>query len=754
MGNFASKSLAPDNKIYVARRGFSLGVIHNPNDSGMNSNFQDFAVSTGFNNGSLPQFYNSINSFIPYSSINISANSCYNYKFSFNSNLKGVTIKKWQFGDGSISTDSIAIHIYNPAIADSFLVKFSIVKQGSTDTLKVQQWLYLNKKPLVNFNVVTNGCIKDSVRFLGMVTPLNNAAINTIQWSMGNGSFINQQQNFNYLFADTGTYTVKLYATDMLGCASDTVIKTIAINKKAIAKFAVIGPFCNNISVALKDSSIAYNSTTNLWKYYISNGDSIVNSTTGNQFYNFSIPGNYTVKQVTKTNDGCLSDTVSKAFTIYPKPTAKFTLPQNCVLDKSIFVDSSTSSVGNTITNWQWNFGDANANILNPNTSNLQNGIHQYTQASNYAIQLIVTTNNFCADTLIKQFIINGAVPKASILIAAQTFCSGDTTRFIDNSSVNFGNLIKLRWLFNNTDSLVVNNPIAGSLYLKKFSTFGVPASQQIPVQLKVQSGINCTSTLDTFIVLKAQPKIVFTPINEVCQNANPFFINNANEINNAVGIGMYSGLGIVNSNGLYNPKLVSGNNSYKIFYNFKTALGCSDTASQNIEVLDTPYINAGNDKVILEGGQTTLNAFASGNGNLSFLWSPNIGLSNNLLLLPIATPTNSITYKITVTQNNSCSSSDTVNIKVLKSLLIPNAFSPNGDGINDTWIIPYLDSYPFSKIFIYNRNGQLVFETKNYITPWDGKINGKSLPVATYYYIIEPGSGRMAYKGAVTIIR
>jgi gliding motility-associated-like protein len=753
-GEFRDKSTAPDNKIYVGRSGFSLGVIHNPNDSGINCNFQDYAVSIGASNGTLPHFYNSINSSIPYLSIITASTACYSYTLSFNSNLKGITIKKWSLGDGTSSTDSVVTHTFNPALADSFLVKFSIVKQGSTDTLKVEKWLHLNKKPLVNFNAITNGCIIDSVQFTSNITPLNNAPINTIVWSLGNGSFINQQSNFNYLYNDTGIYNIKLFAKDNLGCTSDTATTTIAVNKKAVAKFGIIAPYCNNITVALKDSSIAYNSNTNLWKYYISNGDSIVNALTGNQFYNFTIAGNYTIKQIIKTNDGCLSDTISKTITIYPKPTAQFATPQNCVLDKSIFTDSSTSITGNTITHWQWNFGDANSNILNPNTSNTQNGTHQYTQASNYLVQLIVTTNNNCSDTLTKSFTVNGAIPKAAITLAQQSFCSGDTSRFIDNSYVNFGSLTKLRWLFNGTDSVVVNNPAAGSIYLKKFTSFGTPATQQIPVQLKVQSGINCVNTLDTFIVLKAQPKVVFTPINAVCQNTNPFFITNATEINNALGVGKYTGAGLVNNMGLYNPKLVTSNNNYTILYEFTTALGCSDTASQQINILDTPYINAGNNKVILEGGQVQLNAIVSGNSNLSFLWLPNIALNNNLILQPTASPTDNITYTITATQSNNCSSSDSVSIQVLKSLIIPNAFSPNGDRINDTWVIPYLESYPNAKLFVYSRNGQLVFESTGYIKAWDGTLNGKPLPVGSYYYFIQPGSGRKPYTGVVTILR
>jgi gliding motility-associated-like protein len=84
---------------------------------------------------------------------------------------------------------------------------------------------------------------------------------------------------------------------------------------------------------------------------------------------------------------------------------------------------------------------------------------------------------------------------------------------------------------------------------------------------------------------------------------------------------------------------------------------------------------------------------------------------------------------------------------------MIPNAFSPNGDGINDTWQIEYLESYPGTTVDIFNRYGQKVFSSVGYTKPWDGKYNGKVLPVGTYYYVINPKNGRSTMSGSVTII-
>ena len=69
---------------------------------------------------------------------------------------------------------------------------------------------------------------------------------------------------------------------------------------------------------------------------------------------------------------------------------------------------------------------------------------------------------------------------------------------------------------------------------------------------------------------------------------------------------------------------------------------------------------------------------------------------------------------------------------------MIPNAFSPNNDGINDTWQIPALQTYTDPEVTVFNRYGQAVYRSKGYGTAWDGSFKGKRLPVGTYYYVID----------------
>jgi gliding motility-associated-like protein len=113
------------------------------------------------------------------------------------------------------------------------------------------------------------------------------------------------------------------------------------------------------------------------------------------------------------------------------------------------------------------------------------------------------------------------------------------------------------------------------------------------------------------------------------------------------------------------------------------------------------------------------------------------------------------ITYQLVVTARGGCTAPpDFVFVKVLKAPKVPNTFTPNNDGINDLWLIDYLDTYPNCRVQVFTRTGQLVFESRGYKKPWNGTIGGKPLPFDTYYYIIEPENGRKPVTGYVTIVK
>ncbi len=89
-----------------------------------------------------------------------------------------------------------------------------------------------------------------------------------------------------------------------------------------------------------------------------------------------------------------------------------------------------------------------------------------------------------------------------------------------------------------------------------------------------------------------------------------------------------------------------------------------------------------------------------------------------------------------------------------LCSILPPTAFSPNGDGVNDTWNIDYLAGFPGCQVRIFNRFGLKLYGSTGYANPWDGKSNGVSLPSGTYYYVIALDKDMETVSGSITIIK
>lgn len=113
----------------------------------------------------------------------------------------------------------------------------------------------------------------------------------------------------------------------------------------------------------------------------------------------------------------------------------------------------------------------------------------------------------------------------------------------------------------------------------------------------------------------------------------------------------------------------------------------------------------------------------------------------------------------LTVTDNTGlCSSTDDVMIYVERPIFVVNTFTPNGDGVNDTWVIKNIESFPKCLVKIYNRWGSLVWESNSYPSPWDGTNfhNNQVLPDGTYFYIIELNSPifKNPYQGWVQIIK
>jgi gliding motility-associated-like protein len=336
------------------------------------------------------------------------------------------------------------------------------------------------------------------------------------------------------------------------------------------------------------------------------------------------------------------------------------------------------------------------------------------------------------------------------------TLCSNQQVSLTDASTIDIGKLIKqeIYWDYTNDPTIktTTTDPAIGATYTHTYPEFFTPASKTVTVRYVVYSGTTCLSFVDRQITLLATPQLQFTAVPEVCEDAVAFQVTQARLMNTLPGAGVFTGAGITSS-GTFTPS-AAGVGNHPITYTYTGSNGCINSVSNTIAVNPKPALNAGPDKFILEGGSVVLTPALNANIPVTYLWTPSTGLNSATAANPVASPANDITYTVLVTSDKGCTATDDVFVKVLKKPLIPNIFSPNGDGIHDRWVVPYLESYPGCTIDIYNRYGQLVYHSVGYATPWDGKANGKDVPVGTYYYVIDPKNGREKLAGYVDVIR
>lgn len=161
---------------------------------------------------------------------------------------------------------------------------------------------------------------------------------------------------------------------------------------------------------------------------------------------------------------------------------------------------------------------------------------------------------------------------------------------------------------------------------------------------------------------------------------------------------------------------------------------------------------SAGPDTAFGIGGSAPLNAI--GPPGSQFEWTPNAGLSDDHIPDPIAAPSVSTIYTVTV-DINGCEYSDQVEVRVIRLINPSNTITPNGDGNNDFLDIPGINDYPGAEIVIHDRWGQIVYRSIGYRDPWDGTNKGKALSEGTYYYVINLNQGQGdPYLGFVSIVR
>ena len=582
-------------------------------------------------------------------------------------------------------------------------------------------------------------------------------------WDFGDGKPIVERRNanpFEYTYTSSGDYNIILWVESESGCASiPTTPITVHVNKLPVVNFKFTIPSCETRTINFTDLSVANEGAVTKW--YWKFGD--VNATAANPnestdqhpVHTFTQPGTYTVSLIIETDKGCSSIAMEQQVVISRLPLVDFDTPDACVSDQAVMFNNKSTNADGTTTGlrYLWNFADPSSGALNTSTD--LNGTHKYNAPGNYMVTLTVTTAEGCSVVASKTFRVNGATPTADFqVLDALNLCSNRDFQVKDNSSIpGFDKITRIAWFIDGVKVAEKQHPVSNDTYALNYPAFTSPLTKTVQLKLIAYSGdVNgpCQHEVSKSITLHAAPVVKFDALAPVCVNAGKIQIIAA-ETGNVPGQGVFSGQG-VSPDGLFDPARV-GVGTWDITYTFTGNNQCADQRTQSIVVQPIPKVNIVSDLYAFVDGTIQVNASVTESG-LRFKWSPSKGLNRDDILNPVITADDDRVYTLTVTSNLNCDETVRVNLHVLRAVVPPNAFSPNGDGVNDVWILNHLESYPNATVDIFNRYGEKVFFSQGYLIPFDGNYKGRPLPVGTYYYMINPKNGRKAVTGSLTLIR
>ena len=439
--------------------------------------------------------------------------SDYNTKWVVNS-IKISTVRGTTLPNATITLPTTSkngvIQVYPTATySDSVFVIAVDMKTPATgcDSVVIR-YLNISANPVANFSF-TNPCGNVPV----VITDLSKvpSTIDTVKtwlWDFGDGSTTNltRKNPYPHLYATPGTYKVSLSITSTPGCPA-SFSKTLQEYAVPVAKFGSKIP-CNKQAISWIDSSsIASSATDVAWAWDFGDGST---SAIENPVHTYPKSGPYTVKLVTTSNQGC-KDSLIKTVRVWPlavpapppAPASGIRYNDNCVNVAINFSGSVLDSSANSYS-LNWNYGDG--------TKTTKTSSHTYTANGTYTALMIVTAGNGCTDTF-SQKITPYTQPVPKITYTAE--CVGQTVPFVDSSGS--GTTATYSWTFG--DGTSANNVDSPEVYHKyaKANTYAVG--------LSIVSGLGCTGSGSSVIVIPGYPTAGFTA-NNVCIGSATTFKN------------------------------------------------------------------------------------------------------------------------------------------------------------------------------------------------------------------------------------
>jgi gliding motility-associated-like protein len=540
-------------------------------------------------------------------------------------------------------------------------------------------------------------------------------------------------------------------------------------------------------TINLSNNSTSPLITSYYWEFSNSDGATIFTSSSASASYTFPDTGLYHVKLVINRQQQC-SDSATSVVRVYPGFKPDFNYRGICFNKPTQFLDATTSVYG-TVNTWRWDLGETSAAN---DVSDLRNPTYIYPSMGQKNVRLIVMDSKGCRDTVTRVLTVMDK-PPLSVRFRDTLICVPDAVQLEA-----IGNGI-FSWtpgaaITNANTSTPTVNPVATTTYVVKLDDNGCLNTDS--VRVRVVDHVTLTAMNDTVIcrgdtirlrVNSDGLQYVWTPTPEVVfpAVANPLAVTYNNTTYNVTArIGSCSASDQVLVTAIPYPSVNAGPDTVICFETFvqlhgstdgnafawlpsptlsdissmdpvanptattsyvlsaTDSRGCPKPGYDTVSVMVLPDIQAyaGHDTAVVVGQPLQMNA----TGGVRYEWSPTGGLSDPFVANPsiiFRESTAGVRYKVLVYNEAGCVDSAFVRVKVFEtmpSIFVPNAFTPNGDGRNDV-LRPIAAGMQRIEFFqVYNRWGQMVYNSPDSERGWDGTVGGKQQQPGAYVWVVK----------------
>jgi gliding motility-associated-like protein len=607
----------------------------------------------------------------------------------------------WQFGDNTSSSAENPVHIYTKHGLFNVSLTATDLLGCSTNISKSNYIEAL--KPFPDFNASDQTiCIGDTIKFNCLATDI----INSYLWNFGDGITSTLKEPL-HVFSNKGKYNITLKLVDVQGCDSTkTVVDFIDIQEPAVVDFDTdeTSTSCYPLVVHFEDKSVGSDINKWVWDFEENQSKSYIQ----NPIHTYTKPGIYDVSLEATTSYGCKSSIVKEDLIEIKGPWVRINAPDT-ICKNSLVMLSAEEKIN--VYDMQWFFNDGAVGVGDT-------VYHAYQNAGKLTPALLLISDDihscdkYFVDTLVMQELIASIYEYDN----GQEGCVPFNKNFNDRSI----GASKWSWIFGDGGNSKIQNP------LYTFQNDGV-----FTTKLTVTNSFGCSDSTQANIVVNPLPIIKVTKDTLICLGQSIQLQASGGE--------SYSWFPTehLNSSDVFNPVSTPlKTTNYEVMGTDSN--GCVNYARMDLAVQQIPEIKL-RDTTIIIGEIVKLNAYSS--DLLSYSWTPAYSLSSTNESVVYAQPLESTTYNITVVDTNRCFTvNKDINIKIRKEYTVdvPLAFTPNGDGINDKIFVRGWGVKDVIDFKVFNRFGELVFESHDKNVGWDGMYKGNNQNTETFTYHVK----------------